>query len=270
VRSLLDPFADAAGRHALAEIVVLAAVSGPVGVWVLAFRQSFAAEGLSHGMVPGLVVAALAGLPLVAGAAGGALLAAAGVGLAARERRLGTDGGVAVTVTAALGIGALIALGGPEPERLEALLFGDLLHVTAADVAVSAAVAAVVLIGVGAGRRALAASALDPVSAPALGFDPRRAELGLLVALAVVLVAAVGALGSLLAVALVVAPAGAARRLATRLGPATAIASAFALAVGVSGLWASRTLGVEPSGVIALAAVGSFGLVGAVRRLRPR
>jgi len=265
VVALLEPFGDPAGVRALAEVAVLGAACGSLGVWVLAFRQSFAAEALSHGMLPGLVVAALAEVPLAAGAAGGALLGAAGIALAARERRLGTDGGVAVTVTASIGIGALLALGGPDPERLEKLLFGDLLAVSPTDLAISIAVAVGIVGALVAARRPLAASALDPAAAPSLGFRPGRAEAGLLLALALVLVAAVGALGSLLAVALIVAPAAAARRLTSRLGATLLVAAAVGAAVGVVGLWASRLAGVEPSGTIAVLAVGGFALAAAGR-----
>src|SRR3712207_7884801 len=46
-----------------------------LGVWVLLYRQAFAAESLSHGMLPGLVLAALAGAPILLGAAGGVAVA---------------------------------------------------------------------------------------------------------------------------------------------------------------------------------------------------
>ena len=100
---------------------------GPLGVWILLYRQSYAAESISHGMLPGLVLAALAGAPLVLGAGGGVLLAAAAIALAGRDERLGGDTGVAVAVSALFGLGALLALSPEAPPRLQELLFGDLL-----------------------------------------------------------------------------------------------------------------------------------------------
>src|SRR4051812_50150324 len=90
---LTDPFAQTFTQRALVEVLVLALACGPLGVWILLYRQSYAAESISHGMLPGLVVAALAGAPLVLGAAGGGLLAAgviAAPGGAGRPR--GGDG----------------------------------------------------------------------------------------------------------------------------------------------------------------------------------
>jgi ABC-type Mn2+/Zn2+ transport system permease subunit len=132
---------------------------------------------------------------------------------------------------------------------------------------ISLAVAVVVLAGLAAGRRALAAAALDPVAAPSLGYRPQRVALGLLAALALVLVAAVGAIGSLLALALIVAPAAAARRLTARLRSTVPVAAALAIAAGALGLWAGRLAGFEPSGTVALAAVGEFALAGGWRRV---
>ena len=54
---LLDPFSGALMQRALAEVLIVAVACGPLGVWVLLYRQSYAAESISHAMLPGLVVA---------------------------------------------------------------------------------------------------------------------------------------------------------------------------------------------------------------------
>ena len=91
---------DPITRRALVEVLILALALGPLGVWVLLHRRAYAAESLSHGLLPGLVLAALAGAPLVLGAAGGALVAAGASALAGRDERIGSDIGVAVAVSA--------------------------------------------------------------------------------------------------------------------------------------------------------------------------
>src|SRR5215217_7626811 len=60
---LTDPFQADFTRRALAEVLVLGVACGPLGAWILLYRQSYAAESISHGMLPGLVLAALAGAP---------------------------------------------------------------------------------------------------------------------------------------------------------------------------------------------------------------
>ena len=76
-------------RRAFVEAIVLGVACGPLGVWILLLKRAYAAESLSHAMLPGLVIAALTGIPLILGAAGGVLVAAVGIALVARDARAG-------------------------------------------------------------------------------------------------------------------------------------------------------------------------------------
>jgi len=228
--------ADPITRRALLEVLILALALGPLGVWVLLHRQAYAAESLSHGLLPGLVLAALAGLPLVLGAAGGALVAAGAIALAARDERIGADLGVAVAVSTLFGLGALLALAPDAPPRLEELLFGDLLGISSADLAAAAALALAVAAALVAAHRPLALAAFDRPAARSLGAPAARWEAALLALLGVGTVAAAPGLGSLLLVALVIAPAAAALQVTRRLPAALALAAGLAMAAGVGGL----------------------------------
>ena len=245
-------------QRALAEVLILAVACGPLGVWVLLYRQSYAAESLSHAMLPGLVVAALAGAPLLLGATGGMLAAAAAIALAARDERLGGDVGVAVAIASLFGLGALLALSPDVPARLGELLFGDLLGVTARDLGEAAVLVTAVVVALALSHRRLALSVFDRAAAPSLGARPARWELVLLALLAVCTVAAVRGLGNLLVVALILAPAAAALNLAVRLPVALALAAALAALAGVLGLVASYHWDVAAGASVALAAVLVF------------
>ena len=245
-------------QRALAEVLILAVACGPLGVWVLLYRQSYAAESLSHAMLPGLVVASLAGVSLVLGAAAGVLVAAAAIALAGRDERLGGDVGVAVAIASLFGLGALLALSPDVPARLGELLFGDLLGVTGGDLLEAAVLAGAVAVALLLGHRRLALSAFDRAAAPSLGARPARWELILLVLLAVCTVAAVRGLGNLLVVALILAPAAAALNLVRRLPAALALAAALAGLAGVLGLFASYHLDVAAGASVALAAVADL------------
>src|ERR671916_1184821 len=95
---LLDPLRSGIDRRALAELALVGALCGALGFWVVTERLTYGAESLSHGLLPGLVLAALAGDPLLIGAAGGALVAATLIALAARDPRVGADTGTAIAV----------------------------------------------------------------------------------------------------------------------------------------------------------------------------
>ena len=96
---LLDPLRSGIDRRALLEVALLGAVCGALGFWVVVERLSYAAESLSHGLLPGLVLAALAGAPLLLGAAGGVAVAAALIAVAARDPRIGPEAATGVVVT---------------------------------------------------------------------------------------------------------------------------------------------------------------------------
>lgn len=266
---LLEPFSGAIMQRALVEILVVSVACGPMGVWVLLHRQSYAAESIAHAMLPGLVIAALVGLPLVAGGAGGLLVAAILIALAGRDQRLGSDVGVAVAITALFGLGALLALSPEVPPRLPELLFGDPLGVDWGDVAGAGVLAAGVVAVIALGYRGLVLSAFDVTAAPSLGVRPGRWSLGLLVLLAICTLAAVEGLGNLLVVALILAPGAAALELAERLPAALILSALLAAGSGVLGLLASFHWQVAAGAAIALTAVMVFLVVLMLPRRRP-
>ena len=252
-------------QRALLEVVILGATCGALGVWLLHVRSTYAAESLAHAMLPGLVIAALAGAPLLLGAAGGVVVAAALIALAARDTRVGAEVAVGVTVTTAFGLGAVLALAPDVPARLGELLFGDLLGTSTGDLVAAAALGGAIALALAAGHRTLAAAVFDPVAAPSLGADPARVQLALLVLLAVAVVAAVQGLGNLLVLALIVGPAAAAIRLGTSLRGQILTGGALGAFAGLAGLVASAELDTAAGASVALAAVALYALAALLR-----
>src|ERR671929_1948385 len=76
LHALLDPWRDPIDVRALVEVVLLGATGGALGCWILFYRLAYSAESLAHALLPGLVLAALAGAPLVLGGAAGLVVAA--------------------------------------------------------------------------------------------------------------------------------------------------------------------------------------------------
>lgn len=256
--ALLEPLRSGIGQRAALEGVLVALACGPLGVWVVLLGQGYAAESISHAMLPGLVVAALLGAPLLLGGLVGVLVAAGAIALAGRVPRVGGDVAVAVAITTLFGLGAVLALSPEVPPRLGELLFGDLLGVTEGDLVQTGVLAAGVVAALAAAHRPLALAAFDAASAHALGGSPGRAMGVLLAVLATTTVAGVGALGNLLVVALILAPAGAALALTSRLRGALVLAPLLAALAGVLGLYASWYLELAAGASVALCAVAIF------------
>ncbi len=263
---LLDPWRDGVSRRALVEIILLGAVGGALGCWIVLYRLSYSAESLAHALLPGLVLAALIGAPLVLGGAVGLLIAALAVALAARTPAIGNDTAVAVVVSGLFGLGALLALSPQTPARLQSLMFGDILGLSDGDLALAAALAVVVLIGLALLHPTLLAVGFDRGVARGLGRHPGMVDALLAVLLAATLLVAVQGLGNLLVVALLVAPAAAARRLTQRMGAMIAVAMTIAMAAGLAGLYASYHLRTAAGASIAAALVLAFAVSELVRR----
>lgn len=251
---LLEPLHSGIDRRALIELCLLGAICGALGWWIVVFRLGFATESLAHGMLPGLVLAALAGAPLALGGVGGVAATALASWLAGRDGRGATDpAATAVVATGMVGLGGLLALSSDVPTRVEELLFGDPLAVGDTDIAVAAALAGAGLAALVALHRPLCAVALDPAAARALGVRPAALAVALLALLAAALSVAVQALGSLLVLAVLVAPAVAVRRHGSSPTRAMALAGTTAVAAGIAGIYASHLLGVAAGASVALA-----------------
>ncbi len=265
---LTEPLREGITQRALVELLILGVVCGPLGLWVVLYRQSYAAESLAHSMLPGLVVATLISIPLGLGAAAGLAVAAISIAAASRQHAVSPDVAVAVTVTALFGAGTLLALSPEVPVRLGELLFGDPLSVTTTDLLATAALALVTLIALAYGHRTLTLSGFDPQTAHSLGGSNGRAGALLLGLLALTVLIAVQALGNLLVVAIVIAPGAAALRHCRSLVGAAAVAAAVAVAAGVAGIYLSYWANLAAGASIALCAVALFALVMVIPRSR--
>ena len=65
---MFEPFQEPFMQRAIAEMTLLAIAGGALGCWVVLYELSYAAESLAHSIFPGLVLAAIAGVPLLLGA----------------------------------------------------------------------------------------------------------------------------------------------------------------------------------------------------------
>jgi ABC-type Mn2+/Zn2+ transport system permease subunit len=250
---LLEPLQSGIERRALLEVALLGGFCGALGHWVATFRLSYPAESLAHGLLPGLVVAALAGLPLLLGGIAGVAAAALVVAVAGRDPRIGSDTATAVAVTGMLGLGGLLALSPDAPARLEELLFGNPLGVSDGDLVAAAVLALLGGSALAVLHRPLAAVALDADGARALGIRPTAVRIALLGLLAAALAVAVQGLGSLLVLAVLVAPAVAVRGHVGSPGRSMLAAAATAVVAGAAGVYASHVLGTAAGASVALA-----------------
>jgi ABC-type Mn2+/Zn2+ transport system permease subunit len=266
---LADPWSGAIMLRALAEVVLLGIAGGAIGCWIVLNELSYGAESLPHAMFPGLVIAALAGAPLLVGGSAGLIAAALGIAAAARTPLIGRDSAIAVVVTGLFGLGVLLALAPATPQSVQSLLFGDILGVGRGDLVAAVALTFTVLVALRLMHTRLLIVSFDRTSSTSLGVPSRPAEIALLVLLALSVLIAVQALGNLLVVALLIAPAAAARLLARRMLAMMATAAVLAILSGILGLYVSYHARTAAGASIALAMVAVYLVAAAAARVTP-
>jgi ABC-type Mn2+/Zn2+ transport system permease subunit len=276
---VIEPFAVPFMGRALTEIALLALICGPVSVFVFVRRLSFVSDALTHTVFPGVVVGFVAGGidGLFAGALVAGVLTAVVLTVLTRGARLTDDAATAVVLTAMFSIGViLVSRRTSYTSDLTAFLFGRLLTVTPRQITETAVLAAVILIALAIGARALMFRAFDPAGAAAAGLRIGWLDLWLNILLALVVVAAVRAVGTILVVALLVVPAAAARMVTDRLVPMALIGSGLVLAAGYSGLLLSWTaslrygVALTSASAVVLMLVLAYLLLLPLRRWRDR
>ena len=261
LNALGDPWTEPLVRRAGLDLALLGIAAGALGCWILLYELSYSTESLSHALLPGLVFATLAGIPLLLGGALGLGIAVVAIALAQRIEGIGADTAIAVAITSLVGAGALLALSRSSPPRIGEILFGDVLAVSDGDLLASGIVAAVVILALWLLHGQLLVAGFDRAAAPALGARPLVAELALLTLVAATIVVAVQALGNLLVLALLVGPASIARLLARRLVAMMGIATLAGLLGGVAGLYLSYYAGTAGGASIAAAIVAMYVVV---------
>lgn len=267
--------------RALIAIALLAVAAAIIGVFINFRELEFVSDGLVHAVFPGLVVGSMLGgtAGLLPGAVAAAVLAALlftllGRGGSRSASSVGTrDAGIAVVLTGLFSLGiVLVSRSDSYVSQLQELLFGRILTVTDTQLLQIAIVACVAIAIILVTRRAQLFRAFDSAGFQAAGFSVFRTDLALNVAVALLVVAGVQALGVLMVVAILVVPVAVARLVTRRLALLAPVAALVTFVAGVGGLWGSfewslrGAVSASPGAMIVLALVALYGaaVVGSV------
>jgi zinc/manganese transport system permease protein len=258
-------------EKALLAAVVIGALSGLVGTLVLLRRRTFFAQALTHATFPGAVAAALLGVSIPLGAAVASAVIVGIMTLLGRVRRQGSQVTSGIMLTAGFALGVLLqALNPTLPVHVESYLVGSILTVTDGDVILAgSALAVAVLVAVFLGKEILF-STVDPTGFRAAGYREWPIELLTLVLITATVVTAMPAVGAILAIALIAAPAAAARLLVRTAGKIAVLAPIIGAGSGVTGVLLSRALDVAAGPAIALTAAAVFVVALGIRSLSAR
>jgi manganese/iron transport system permease protein len=276
---LVDPFQAEYMRRALVEVLLLGVLAGAVGVAVVLRRLAFYGDVLTHTVFPGIVLAVVLHQSVFLGALVFALATAVLLAGLGRGRRVPVDAGLAILLTSFFSLGVvLVSRRESYTSDLTLFLFGRLLTVDRAELVLTALVGAAVLGVLALVGKELLLRAFDPDGAEAMGYRTVLLDLLLNVCVALVVVAALKAVGTLLVLALIVIPAAAARLVTDRVGSMVAVSCVLGALAGWVGLAASYRVSIDygvrlgSAATVVLVLVACFALCVAagpgLRRLR--
>ncbi len=247
---LLEPFSYDYMRTALWVCALIGAVCGLLSGFVTLKGWSLLGDALSHAVVPGVVLAYMAGLPFALGAFTSGLLAAGAMSFVKLKTPVREDAVIGVVFTAFFALGLLLISLFPASLDLKVIIFGNILAIAPEDVAQLVAISAVCVAIIALKWRDLLLFSFDPHQARVLGLRVRLLHVTLLLLLSATTVAALQAVGAILVVAMLVTPGATAYLLTDRFGKMLLIGSGLGAGTAFAGAYASYFLDGATGGCI--------------------
>lgn len=264
--TLLLPFQFAFMQKAFVICAIVALPTALLSCFMVLKGWALMGDAISHAILPGVVLAYVAGLPLVLGAFGAGMLTALATGLLAENSRVKQDTVMGVVFSGMFGLGIVLYTSIHTNVHLDHILYGNMLGVGAQDLWTAGSISAGVTLALLLTWKDLLLQAFDPAQARASGLRVGWLHYGLLTALSLTIVATLTATGLILAVALLIAPGAIAFLLTRRFGRMLAVAVAVCLLAMMGGTYASFWLDSSPAATVVLVLTAIF-LLAFARRL---
>lgn len=260
----LEPLNYQFMQRAILAGLMVGALSGLIGCFVVIRGMSFFGEALGHSILPGVAIAYIMG-----GASGGITLfiggliagigSAIGIGWLTRDEKMKEDTAIGIVYVAMFALGVAIITGNPQAQGrdLVHILFGNILGITPVDLTITAicglVVAAVILLF----YKELTLISFDPNLARTLKLPAEGLRILLLVLIAITIIASIQVVGTALMLAMLIVPAATAQFLTKRLSSMIALSMLLGMVGSVTGVLLSYHLNIAtgPAVVLTLTAV---------------
>jgi len=249
---LLIPFQFPFMQSAFWAALILAPPTAILSCYLVLKGWSLMGDAIAHATLPGIVLAYIAGLPLLLGAFLAGMFSAVAIGYLRDNSRIKQDTVMGIVFSGLFGFGMVLYTQIESDLHLDHILFGNILGINGADLAQLAVIAGLVLATLALTWRSLLLHAFDPASARALGLNVGLLHYGFLVLLSATIVATLKAVGLILAIGLVIAPGAIAYLLVRRFASMMLVATLITWAAMIGGVYASFWLNSAPAPTIIL------------------
>jgi len=260
---LLEPLTYAFMQRGMVAAIMVGVVCALVGTYIVLRGMAFFGDALAHAILPGVAVGYLvsggARTSLFWWALLTAVLTALGIGAVSKGAQVKQDTAIGIVFVGMFALGiALISTMQSYSIDLVHFLFGDVLGVSAGDLALTAAFGLLVIVLIVAFYKEFLVISFDPVLAATLRLPSNALSYLLLVLIAVAIVVSLQTVGVALMLAMLITPAATAYLLTRRLPAMMALAAVIGAASGVMGLYLSYYAGIASGPAIVLVCTALF------------
>ncbi|MGI8602950.1 MAG: metal ABC transporter permease [Verrucomicrobiales bacterium] len=252
MNALLEPFSYGFMREAMLLGSLIGAVSAVLSCFLILKGWSLMGDAISHAVLPGIVLAYIAGLPLALGAFGSGLFCAVATGFIKNNSRVKEDTVMGVVFTGLFAFGLVLFSKTPSDLHLDHILFGNILGLSRAQVWETIGLGSLVLAIIIARRRDLVLLCFDPSQAHVLALPTKMLHYLLLALLALTIVVSLKAVGIILVIAMLITPGAVAYLLTNSFDRMLIIAALTAVASTLVGVYVSFFLNGETGACIVL------------------
>lgn len=252
IQTLAEPF----GYDFMLQAFAIGALVGAVGAVLSCFLVlrgwSLMGDAISHAVLPGIVLAYIAGIPLAIGAFASGLLCAVSTGWIKTNSRIKEDTVMGVVFTGMFAVGLVLFSKTPSDLHLDHILFGNILGITPAQIKETTILSVIVLAVILTLRRDLLLICFDPSHARVLGRPVKALTYLLLILLSLSIVASMKAVGLVLVIAMLITPGATALLLTKRFDKMLGIAVVIAVGSSLTGIYISFFADGSPAACIVL------------------
>lgn len=250
---LLEPLEYEFFRHGLLAGLMVGALCGLIGVYVILRGMSYVGHGLSHAAFGGAVVGFTLNLNFYAGAGAMGLLAAVFINQITKNNKIKPDAAIGIVTTAMFALGvAIVSKSRSFNQSFEAALFGNILGITNQDLVVIGLVTVAAMISMFFMYRPLLFSTFDNEAARIFGIKTGAVQLAFSILLTLSIIASMNVVGVTMIAATLIAPAMTARMLTESFSRMLIYSVLIGAATGAIGMYLSYVFNIASGAAIVL------------------
>ncbi|MCC5898525.1 MAG: metal ABC transporter permease [Phormidium sp. BM_Day4_Bin.17] len=259
---LLDPLQYGFMQRSLMIAICVGLVCALVGSYLIVQRLALLGDAISHAVLPGVAIAFLLGVNILIGAFIAGVLSTVLIAWIHTRSPIKEDAAMGIVLSSffALGITIITIIQKDTKVDLMHFLFGNILGVSSQDVRETFLIAIIIILTIIALYKELLFYSFDPQGAQAAGLPTNALNFGLMILIALTVVASLKAVGVILVISLLITPGATAYLLVPRLHQVMVFGSLLSILSSISGMYLSYYYNLPSGPAIVLVATGLFSL----------